>query len=427
MSTSSIFRGNYFAYSRQYLEHIPYRPITFTTPAGERERLTQSAIACYDVGDNTALLTQTQAALAAEHTDVVHDLLAHLAQRMIDLNKEKQAEVTRFLGWLEAQLHIRPAKDGATGIASLTGKSILQNYLGDYQKGEREQPWREFFYRLHQNRNRFGVALSAAEGDIAQEYERSLAALLPLKRELARTDMLIDKIVYQLYGLTAAEIELIERPRYEQELADAKAQVVADESIADDEARIDKIAENILPAVERFFERVEPRPDEAALDRDLPNWRALPPAAPTFLLTADYNLRTLPEQMDFSSCVIPYTKAVEVVLFERIFAPFRAASGYTEVDCKNNFLKDFMAGKKHLTLGSFSIILSSSKETALRAFIGQRIASAETRVFGASGAFARLNDEHMVHIRNKAAHDEVLTRAEAEAMREWALAILRSM
>src|SRR5262245_13766099 len=35
---------------------------------------------------------------------------------------------------------------------------------------------------------------------------------------------------------------------------------------------------------------------------------------------------TKPEHMDFSSSVIPYTKAVETVLYERIFAPFRDSS-----------------------------------------------------------------------------------------------------
>ncbi len=402
---------------------LPIRRISFTTPTAERAQLTQHAIASYDASDNAMLLAQMQAVIDADKTDVVHDLLAHLAQRMIDLNKQKQAEVKRFLGWLEARLKIRPDKDGATGIDSLPGRTVLQGYLGDYQKGESEQPWREFHYRLHQNRNRFAAALSDVEGEIEREYERSLATLLPIKRELARTDTLIDKIVYKLYGLTDAEIELIERPQYEQALTDAKAQVVADKQITDDEVKIDKIAESILPAAERFFERVVPKSDEETLDQDLPSWRALPPAAPTFLLTGDYNLRTLPEQMDFSSCIIPYTKAVEVVLFEWIFAPFRATSGYTDVDCKNSFLKDFMVGKKHLTLGSFGIILKST-EPALRTFISSQISDAANRIFGATGAVALLNDEQMVHLRNKAAHDEVLTRIEAQAIRAWALSVL---
>jgi Eco57I restriction-modification methylase/restriction endonuclease TaqI-like protein len=404
------------------LRKLPIRRITFTTLVNERERLTQEIIGAYDMGDNEGLLTRVQLTLDADKTDVVHDLLAHLAQRMIDLNKKQQGEVKRFLTWLEKRLQIRPDKNAATGIDSLTGKTILQNYLGDYQKGDDETPWREFYYRLYQNRSRFAVSLSDVEGEIQREYETSLATLLPIKHDLARTDALIDKIVFCLYGLTDDEIELIERPQYEQALADAKAQVVGNEKITDDEAKIDKIADGILPAARRFFERVEPTGVEAQLDRELPNWRSLPPEAPTFLLTGDYNLRTLPNHMDFSTSVIPYAKAVEVVLSQLIFIPFRQQ--HTDADCTNDFLKKFMRGEKDLTLGSFMIILSSSRETALRNFISRTYADAVTRMFGAQGLVSTVNDEEMRDIRNKAAHDEVLSRDEAQQTRSWAMKIL---
>jgi len=42
------------------------------------------------------------------------------------------------------------------------------------------------------------------------EYEQSLAALRPIKTRLARTDALIDQIVYQLYGLTIEEVMVVE-------------------------------------------------------------------------------------------------------------------------------------------------------------------------------------------------------------------------
>ena len=431
------------------VQQLPISKITFTTPAAERARLTQQIIARYASGDNAGVVAAAQAAISAEQTDVVHDLLAHLAGRMIDLNKAKQAEIKRFLGWLEARLKISPhpkslslkgrgtlendkssplppegegAGVRARGINSLKGKSIIGNYLGDYQKGEAEKPWREFRFRLHENRTRFGVSLAEVDGEIERAYEQSVQTLLPIKRDLARTDALIDKIVYRLYGLSDAEIELIERPQYEQALTEAKAQVVADEEITDDEEKIARIADNILPAAQRFFERVEPRTDEEMLDSELPNWRSLPPAAPTFLLTGDYNLRTMPEHMDFSSSVIPYTKAVEVVLEQRIFAPFRAA--YTDADAQNKFLQGYMRREKELTLGSYMIILSSTKETALRSFINRQIADAASRVWGAGGLVTILDDTAMRDIRNKAAHDDVLTRADAQQIRAWAISIL---
>jgi hypothetical protein len=405
--------------STDEISSLPLPRLDFITPADERERLTRESIGAYDIGDNAGVLARTGAALDAGKSDVVHDLLAHLAQRMIDLNKQKQAEVKRFLGWLEGRLKIRP-KDDDSSIDSLTGKTVIQGYLGDYQKGEAETSWQDFYYRLHQNRNRFGVSLTDVEGEIEREYENSLATLIPIKHDLARTDVLIDKIVYRLYGLTDAEIELIERPQYEQALTDAKAQAIADETITGDEEEkteqvIEKIAEAILPAAQRFFERIEPRDVEATLDGDLPNWRGLPPDAPTFMLTGDYNLRSLPDHMDFSSSVIPYTKAVEVALHKLIFEPFRTS--HSDRDCRNEFLQKFMRGEKELTLGSYMIILSSNRETVLRGFISRIVSDVE-------GLATTLNDTTMRDVRNKAAHDEVLSRDEAQQTRTWAIGIL---
>jgi hypothetical protein len=406
--------NNYSRFNANNLNEIPIFSIDFTTHADERERLTQEAIGAYDLDDNTGVLRRVQDVLSTNQTDVVHDLLAHLAERMIELNKTKQAELKRFLTWLEDKLHIKPKNDGSTGIDSLTGKTDIQGYLGDYQKGETELSWGDFRYRLHQNRNRFAVSLGDIEGEIQIAYEQSLTTLLPIKQDLARTDTLIDKIVYRLYGLTDAEIELIERPQYEQALNEAKAQVVKDEKLNDDE-KADKLAEAVLPLTKRYFERVEPHKDEAKLDAELPNWRKLPEVAQTFLLTGDYNLRSQPDHMDFSTSVVSYCKVVEVVLRERVFEPFRQQ--YTDADVTNKYFKDFMQGKHKLTLGNYNFIVPSSSEPSLRIFLGKLVTDLQSLI----DAF---KDQTKVDLRNKAAHAEVLTRDEAQQIRAWAVGIL---
>jgi type II restriction/modification system DNA methylase subunit YeeA len=45
---------------------------------------------------------------------------------------------------------------------------------------------------------------------LEREYEKSLEILLPIKEQLAKTDRLIDQIVYKLYGLTEEEIDIVE-------------------------------------------------------------------------------------------------------------------------------------------------------------------------------------------------------------------------
>ena len=145
-------------------------------------------------------------------TDALHDFLAYLAEEMIKLNKSGQAEVKRFLGWLEEALQLRSDKDGDETLEGLTGKTVLKEYLGDYQKEEREQPFEVVLEVLRKNSGRVGLSLndSRQAGRIRQEYEKSLAILLPIKRRLAATDWLIDQLVYRLYGLTEEEIRIVE-------------------------------------------------------------------------------------------------------------------------------------------------------------------------------------------------------------------------
>ena len=210
------------------LRKLPIRRIAFTTPPEERARYLAQAVALYEEalcrGEASASkgalkgsipsadaspLQQCMAAhLAArpERADVVHDLLAHLAERMIALNKEKQAEVKGFLAWLEREL-------GAP-LEGLTGKSRLQNYLGDYQKGKAELPFEELLAILRKNARRLRAdpQARAIQERLEREYQESLSRLLPLKARLAATDCLIDRIVYQLYGLTEEEVAIVEGP-----------------------------------------------------------------------------------------------------------------------------------------------------------------------------------------------------------------------
>ncbi len=231
--------------SLTYLRNLPIRRIHFTTPKRERTRrvkelsaqadamtapdaplavlrevgpfrasaLGQALAALLPTDDNGLFLAFAQGASGAEeHSDVVHDLLAHLAQRMIDLNKQKQQEMQRYLGGLEQRLDI--AHGDKTGIAALSGKTTLQNYLGDYQKGEEAQPWEAVLAVLSKNKGKFGVGKQVLEapqvGRLRADYERSLATLAPIKAQLARTDALIDQVVYLLYGLSADEVAVVE-------------------------------------------------------------------------------------------------------------------------------------------------------------------------------------------------------------------------
>jgi hypothetical protein len=175
----------------------------------------------------------------------------------------------------------------------------------------------------------------------------------------------------------------------------------------------------------RLQARVNLSVDEAAVAAALPGVAWLIDAARTFLLSAEYDLRTRPPQLDFATVVLAYAKAVEQMLGARLFARFRDESGATAADCKSESLGKFMAGAKPPTLSVMSDILRSPKEAALRAFADRAFVNAAETIFGDAGVAGLLTDKAAIELRNRAAHDTVLTRADALQARAWALGILR--
>lgn len=203
---------------------LPIPRIDFTTPADERARRLaegQALAAAWVAAPGAATmpygaflasppgrwLAPAAGGVSFTQTDVCHDLLAALAADMLTLNREKQAEMRGFLRWLERTLGAPPA--------ALTGKSRLLDYPGDYQKGEAELSLAELLALLRKNRRRLAVDPDARAFQelLEREYEASLARLLPLKARLAATDRLIDLLVYRLYGLTEAEVAIVEGAR----------------------------------------------------------------------------------------------------------------------------------------------------------------------------------------------------------------------
>jgi len=99
-----------------------------------------------------------------------------------------------------------------TSLEDLSGKSTLQNYMGDYQKGEAHQEPNALLSVLAKNKRRLAVdpGERGFRQNLERRYQESLDLLLPLKQRLAMTDRLIDQIVYKLYGLMEEEIAIVE-------------------------------------------------------------------------------------------------------------------------------------------------------------------------------------------------------------------------
>jgi hypothetical protein len=70
-------------------------------------------------------------------------------------------------------------------------------------------------------------------------------------------------------------------------------------------------------------------------------------------------------------------------------------------------------------------ILRSNKEVALRRYAERAFVDAAETIFGENGVAGLLADKTNIELRNRAAHDTVLARADALQARAWALGILR--
>lgn len=204
------------------LKVMPIRNITFNTPQAERiDYMKVRGMRLYEEGvskdnDNTQdILAFVEQHLQAERSDVVHDLLAFLAEEMLCLNREKREEQQRFLAAMVKLLKIRPDKDGKEGIDALAmGKQRIVEYPGEYQKDKPELKLEELVELLYKNKARLGVtSREAIESILQKPYAESLDVVRPLVRQLQYTDMLIDQVVYKLYGLTSEEIDIVEGKR----------------------------------------------------------------------------------------------------------------------------------------------------------------------------------------------------------------------
>ncbi len=200
-NTSSEIRGGFYRWKHQYMTPLIIRRISFTTPEPERAALVSELQDLYAAGRFDEILFRVEFCLPkdaeGEKSDVVHDLLAYLAEEMMEMNKQKQAEMKGFLDWLEEYSGAR--------VEDLTNKTKLRAYY--------ELDFSELLTILKKNKRKLGADPTSRlfMGDLRREYDDSTATLRPLLAWIYDTDRLIDEVVYKLYGLTDAEIAMVEK------------------------------------------------------------------------------------------------------------------------------------------------------------------------------------------------------------------------
>lgn len=187
--------GGHYIHKPMFLERIPIARIFFTIPKKEREKEVGDAIKFYNALDQVNILKWTEQELTRKRNDTIHDLLAYLAEQMIDMNKKKNEEIKGFLKWLEREI-------GAE-IDNFANKTAIKEY--------HEHDFNQLLEVLKKNRNKLSINPSDRKTQelLENQFTKSLSILSPLKARIKTTDELIDEIVYRLYGLTEEEIKIV--------------------------------------------------------------------------------------------------------------------------------------------------------------------------------------------------------------------------
>ena len=117
---------------------------------------------------------------------------------MIEMNKEKNAEIKGFLRWFEGEI-------GAP-VEELTNKTAIKEY---YEAG-----FDALAVALAKNKKKLKDGYDPTRREpkekLHAEFNASVGKLAPLLKRIEATDKLIDQIVYKLYGLTEDEITIVE-------------------------------------------------------------------------------------------------------------------------------------------------------------------------------------------------------------------------
>lgn len=131
---------------------------------------------------------------ALEKSDVVHDLLAYLAEQTVGLHKDKQKIIAGFLHWLEGEIIRGP-------VERLKNKGKIKEFFN--------LALNELLKILKENRCVPDPTPPKLREAIEGPFNEAVAEIRPKLRAIEATDQLINDIVGRLYGLADREIETV--------------------------------------------------------------------------------------------------------------------------------------------------------------------------------------------------------------------------
>ncbi len=201
---SLALQGGYLRIGPPQIERLPIRKILFTTETNNRIAFVEEAKTLYSgflsSGNDDKILDFVTSRIEAEpeESDVIHDILAYLAESMMNMNQEKNIEVKGFLNWLEGEIGVP--------VSELINKTAISTYyMHDF-----ETLAKVIAKNKKKLKEGYDPTRRGPKEKIQAEYNTSISKLAPLLENIKATDGLIDAIVYKLYGLTEDEIKIVE-------------------------------------------------------------------------------------------------------------------------------------------------------------------------------------------------------------------------
>lgn len=183
------------------IRQLPIRKISFRTSSKQRKTLLEEIKQNYqnflsNLNQNEILEfvdsclpknSRNEFIKDKEKSDVVHDLLAYLAEEIINMNKSKSQEIRYFLDWLSREIGVR--------LDTLSDKTKIMHYYTN--------KFDDLLCVLKNNRKRLMINVSNREfqENLYREFDNSKLKIVPLMEKIKATDELIDQIIYKLYGL----------------------------------------------------------------------------------------------------------------------------------------------------------------------------------------------------------------------------------
>lgn len=223
-SKLSLLRGAFLEYRAQTLIHAPIRRISLTTLDDERTTLTNKGIAHFKANQQEELLALVEACLIQkpEQSGVVHDLLVHLAEQMLDLHKQRQEAVEAFLLGLEgilsdAELQKIGRLWTPLPVASASDSDTRKRFAEAQEKlgmlATQALDLRDDIGRLDEEQWKWLLKKRLGHFDLVgptRVYRKYQPSIVELDKHISSTDHLIDQVVYRLYALTPEEIAIVE-------------------------------------------------------------------------------------------------------------------------------------------------------------------------------------------------------------------------